>query len=109
MLEAKKPVRVIAKDMGKTLGCVRKNIQRLGIVVAHAENQSRTTTSNFVLPEELPSVLEASKVLAATMEALKTSGLDKSEFCVYGISFKPRLLTKLKLRSLSIIVGLNLD
>ena len=79
MLEAKKPVRVIAKDMGKTLGCVRKNIQRLGIVVAHAENQSRTTTSNLVLTEELPSVEEALTILAAAMKALQTTSLDKTE------------------------------
>ena len=31
------------------------------------------------MPEELSSVLEAFKVLAATMEALKTAGLDKGE------------------------------
>ena len=80
MLEAKKSVRVIAKAMGKTRDCVRKKIERLGIeVVVHAENQSRTTTSNFVLPKELPSVEEALKILAAAMTALQTSGLDKTE------------------------------
>ena len=68
MLQADKSVRVIAKAMGKTRDCIRKKIARLGLeVVVHAEKSGGTTTTStsLVLPEELPSVEEALKLLAA--------------------------------------------
>ena len=69
MLQAGKYVRVIAKVMGKTRDCVRIKIVRLNIeVVVHPEISTRTTTSNLALPEELPSVEEALKKLAARMK-----------------------------------------
>jgi hypothetical protein len=80
MLEANKSVRVIAKALGKTRDCVRMKIVRLGLeVVVHPEKSERTTTTELILPEDLPSVEEALKILAAAMEALKTPGLSKTE------------------------------
>jgi len=80
MLEANKSVRVIAKALGKTRDCVRMKIARLGLeVVVHPEKQERTTTTELVLPKDLPSVEEALKTLAAAMKALETPGLSKTE------------------------------
>ncbi len=78
LLSEKNSVRTVAEVMGKSVDCVRKKINRLGIVVVHDEDQSRTT-SKWVLPEELPSVEEALKILAAAMDALRQPGLDKTE------------------------------
>jgi hypothetical protein len=79
LFSEKNSVRVIAEVMGKSVDCVRKKIDRLGLkVVVHDENQPRTT-SKWVMPEELPSVEEALKILAAAMYALSQPGIDKAE------------------------------
>ena len=73
-------IRAIARALGKTRYCVSIKIARLGLeVVVGAKKTESTTTSCLTLPPELPSIEHALKVLAAAIEALKTSGLDKSE------------------------------
>jgi hypothetical protein len=47
------------------------------------EKNTSTTTSKIVLPEELPSVEEALKDLAAAMNVLKTPGLSKRSLSNY--------------------------
>ena len=66
-------------------------ISRLGLVVVVRRIQQTTTsnkqrkktgclsTTNFELPEELPSVEEALKILVAAMNALETPDLSKTE------------------------------
>ena len=62
MLQADKFVRVIAKAMGKTRDCIRKKIAHLGLEVVEQRKNVCSTTS-IVVPEELPSVEEALKIL----------------------------------------------
>lgn len=52
---------------------------RLGLKVVTLEKSTGTTTSELIMPEELPSVEEALKDLVAAMNALKTPGLSKTE------------------------------
>lgn len=79
MLQAGKSVRVIAKAMGKTRDCIRKKIARLELeVVVHAKTE-RTTTSNLILPSQLPSVESQLKVLSAALKALEQPGLEQAE------------------------------
>ncbi len=75
----KKSARVIARTMGKSRDCVRQKLWRLGLeVVGHSENSTSPTTSSLKLPEDLPSIEYALKLLAATMEQLRDTTLDKT-------------------------------
>jgi hypothetical protein len=78
MLKANKSIGVIAKALGKSVDSVRKKIARLELVVVQPKSE-RTTTSNLVLPEGLPSVKEQLKVLSAVLKELETPGLEQSE------------------------------
>lgn len=70
----------IAAEMGKSEQAVMKKLQRLGLkVVQQRESNGTTTTSELILPKELPSVEEALVLLAGAMAALKTPGLSKTE------------------------------
>jgi len=72
-------VRQIAQKMGKSEQAVQKKIERLGLKVVQPQNICSTTTSELIMPEELPSIEEALKILAAAMNALQTPGLTKAE------------------------------
>jgi hypothetical protein len=79
LVEERKPLNVIAGALGKSQEAVRMKIKRLGInVVEHSETE-RSSTSDLVLPEELPSVEEALKILCAALDALQHKGLDQAE------------------------------
>jgi hypothetical protein len=69
----------IAAKMGKSEQAVIKKIDRLGLKVVYLRKQHETTTSELVIPKELPSIEEALKILAAAMNSLKKSGLSKTE------------------------------
>ena len=69
----------IAAEMGKSEQAVMKKLQRLGLKVVQQRESNGTTTSELILPKELPSVEEALVLLAGAMEALKTPGLSKTE------------------------------
>jgi CRISPR/Cas system-associated endonuclease/helicase Cas3 len=78
-----KDLRVIAFNFdGKySEDAIRLKLIRLGLikeVVGQLKNGC-TTTSKLELPDELPSVEEALKTLAAALEALDAPGLGKSE------------------------------
>jgi hypothetical protein len=47
-------------------------------VVVQPESR-RTTTTELILPSELPTVEDELKVLSAALKALEQSGLDQSE------------------------------
>jgi hypothetical protein len=59
---------------------IYKKVERLGLEVVDEEvHNLSTTTSNIELPEEMPSIKEALKILCAALKALETPGLDRGE------------------------------
>ncbi len=83
MLQANKPVRAIARALGKTRDCVRIKIVRLGLdVVVRPEKNSPSTTTTLVdleLPDELPSIEEQLKVLVGALDALRSPNIEKTD------------------------------
>ena len=77
--EEGKTVAEIAERMNKTAGAIKQKLRRCGLKVVTIKNLGGTTTSELILPEELPSVEDALKKLAAAMKALETPGLSKNE------------------------------
>ena len=77
--EEGKLVSQIATVLGKSEGSIKQKLMRLGLKVVTLEKSIGTTTSELIMPEELPSVEEALKDLVAAMNALKTPGLSKTE------------------------------
>ena len=77
LLQEGKSVRAIAKSLGKTRDCVRMKIARLEVVVQ--PESRRTTTTELILPSELPTVEDELKVLSAALKALEQPGLEQSE------------------------------
>jgi len=69
----------IAAQLGKSEQAIQKKFQRLGLKVVHLENSTGTTTSELILPKELPSVEEVLVTLAGALEALKKPGLNRTE------------------------------
>jgi hypothetical protein len=69
----------IAAKMGKSKDAVLKKIQRLGLKVVHPLNIGPTTSTELIIPKELPSIEEALKLLAAAINALQTPNLSKAE------------------------------
>jgi hypothetical protein len=74
-----KTVAEIAERMNKTAGAIKQKLRRCGLKVVTIKDSGGTTTSELILPEELPSVEDALKKLAAAMNALETPGLSKNE------------------------------
>lgn len=74
-----KTVAEIAERMNKTAGAIKQKLRRCGLKVVTKKNSGGTTTSELILPEELPSVEDALKKLAAAMNALEKPGLSKNE------------------------------
>ena len=79
LVAANTSLNVIAKKLGKPKEAVRQKIRRLGLEVVVQKKIVCSTTSNLVMPQELPSVEETLKKLSAALTALETPGLDKSE------------------------------
>ena len=80
LVEAGNSVVLIAHELKKTVGAIRRKIERLGLeVVVQKPTGSRTTTSNSVLPEELISAEDALKMLVGALKAACQPGLDKIE------------------------------
>ena len=77
--EEGKLVSQIATVLGKSEGSIKQKLMRLGLKVVTLEKSTGTTTSELIMPEELPSVEEALKDFVAAMNALKTPGLSKTE------------------------------
>jgi hypothetical protein len=79
-----KDLRVIAFNFdGKySEDAIRQKLIRLGLIKEEVVGQLKngcTTTSKLELPDELPSVEEALKTLAATLKALEAPELGKSD------------------------------
>jgi len=77
LVDAHKPVDVIAAALGKTEDAIQLKCRRLGLSVE--EDAKGYTTSSLPLPKELPSVEEALKILAGALKAAGQAGLDKVE------------------------------
>lgn len=75
-----KTVAEIASRIKKSEGAVKQKLARLGLkqVVVTSQNEGVTTTSGLIIPEDLPSVEDQLKVLAAALEALKDQDLKKN-------------------------------
>jgi len=73
----------IGERMKKSYASVAAKMSRLGVSSADdnnsCEKKERLLSSTLKLPENLPSVEDQLRVLAATINELKTPGLDKSE------------------------------
>jgi len=69
---------ILADRLGRKLEGVKKKLSRLGLVV-EPEKRGDPTTTELEMPEELPSVEEALKLLVAAMEALQKPGLSRAE------------------------------
>jgi len=70
-----KTVSQIAARMNLSEDAVRQKLRRLGLKVVTMRKSSWTTTSELIMPEELPSIEEALKQLIGAMNALKTANL----------------------------------
>jgi hypothetical protein len=67
--------------MASTLRTIYKKIEWLGLEVVDEEvHNLLTTTFKLELPEEMPRIKEALKILCAALKALETPGLDRREF-----------------------------
>jgi hypothetical protein len=78
--------RIIAAQLNRKPEAIRKKLQRLGLVVGHKEKFAGTTTTKeeetqikLDIPDELPSVETALKLLVAAMNALSQPGLSKAD------------------------------
>ena len=70
----------IALLLEKSEQAVMKKLQRMGLKVVQLQKTSGTTTSSeVIMPKELPSVEEALKLLAGAMKALETPELSRTE------------------------------
>jgi hypothetical protein len=69
---------ILADRLGRKMEGVKKKLSRLGLVV-EPEKRGGPTTTELEMPEELPSVEEALKLLVAAMEALQKPGLSRAE------------------------------
>ncbi len=69
---------ILAERLGRKPEGVKKKLSRLPFVV-HPEKKIGPTTTELDIPDELPSVEEALKVLVAAMTALQKPGLSKAE------------------------------
>lgn len=74
-----KTVSQIAARMNLSEDAVKQKLRRLGLKVVTLQKSAGTTTSELIMPEELPSIEEALKQLVGAMNALKTPGLSKTE------------------------------
>jgi IS30 family transposase len=76
-----KTVAEIAELMNKSPDAIKQKLRRLGLKVVTIENNEGTTTtsSELILPEDLPSIEEALLKLAVAMKALENPKLTKTD------------------------------
>ena len=87
-----KTVNHIAEMMHKSHQAIMRKVERLGIEVVGQTRMQNPTSSNLVLPDELPSVEEALKILCTALTALQQGGLDQAEVLrLYLLASVPNL------------------
>jgi aspartate aminotransferase-like enzyme len=79
LLDAGHPLSVVAERLHRKPTAVSMKTKRLGLEVVVTESRRSTTTTEVKLPEELPSVEEALRMLAGALERSCQPGLDKVE------------------------------
>ena len=80
LVEAGESLKAISQKMSKTKQAIRRKIERMGLeVVGQKPVDSRTTTSNPVLPDELISAEDALKMLVGALMMACTPGLSTVE------------------------------
>jgi len=79
LLDAEHPLSVVAERLHRKPTAVSMKIKRLGLEVVVTESRRSTTTTEVKLPEELPSVEEALRMLAGALKRSCQPGLDKVE------------------------------
>jgi hypothetical protein len=81
LVKDKQSWEVMAAELHRSEGAIRQKCRRLGleVVVNRPGKTFTTTTSELVIPKELPTIQEALKILAAAMKALAEPGLDDVE------------------------------
>jgi aspartate aminotransferase-like enzyme len=79
LLDAGHPLSVVAERLHRKPTAVSMKIKRLGLEVVVTESRRSTTTTEVKLPEELPSVEEALRMLAGALKRSCQPGLDKVE------------------------------
>ena len=65
--------------MDKSADAVKQKLRRLGLKVVTLENTEGSTTSELILPEDLPSIEMTLLKLAAAMKALEDPKLTKTD------------------------------
>lgn len=78
LLKDRMPLEVVAGQVGKTKEAVRQKMISLGLKELEHRKMG-CCSSDLKLPEELPSVEEALKVLSAALKALEQPGLSRAE------------------------------
>jgi len=80
LVDSRDSLEVIASKIGKSRAAIKMKMRRLGLeVVVQKPTDSRTTTSNVVLPKELVSAEDALKMLVGALKMACTPGLSKVE------------------------------
>jgi hypothetical protein len=79
LLKSGKRMKTIAEILGKTEDAVYLKCRRLGLLVEEEVKGYTSSTTELILPKELPSVQEALAILAAALKKSAESGLDKVE------------------------------
>jgi len=79
LIEHETPWEVIAAELKRSIDAVKMKAKRLGLNVVVGSPGKATTTNALEIPEDLPSVQEALKILAAALEKAAESGLDNTE------------------------------
>jgi len=79
LVSAEEPLGIIAAKLGKSEQAIVKKIERLGLKVVVQAARKQTTTSEFAVPMELPSVEEALKMLAGALKMAAEPDLSKVE------------------------------
>jgi hypothetical protein len=80
LVEDGKSLREISVELEKSPEAVRAKIKRLGLEVDKQQaTDSRSSTSNVILPEELISAEDALKMLVGALKMACTPGLSKVE------------------------------
>jgi len=76
-----KTIAEIAQIIDKSPDAIKQKLRRLGLKVVTTQNNEGTTTtsSELILPEDLPSIEEALLKLAAAMKALENPKLTKTD------------------------------
>ena len=77
LVDSKVPIDVIAVQMRKTYAAVLKKCERLGLEVD--DTKSLKTSTSIPMPKDLPSIEEALKKLAGTLQMAYKAGLSKVE------------------------------